>query len=554
MSLLKERGIAPKFSGPVFHEFVIPMEEIKRKALEKDGIVPGIPVTASYPELPGMLLTTVTEMNTREECTMPDREDVARFPEIREPLLNTISAPGKNKRVVPEPFDLSDTDLLPGVEGMPDVPDISEVETVRHFTRLSRLNYGIDHGMYPLGSCTMKYNPKITEAIAESLKSIHPADRNAMSPVLKYLGLLQKYLGDICGMDACSLWPAAGAHGELTGMMVIRKAFQVRGEPRSKVLIPDTAHGTNPSSCVLGGFGTVNIPSGKQGFLTASLLKDHLNGDVAALMITNPNTLGIFEREIREIAEMLHENGSYLYMDGANLNAILGVARPGDMGVDCMHVNLHKTFGTPHGGGGPGSGPVLVKEELAPFLPLPVITPDESGAFTLTDHRPQSIGMVHSSLGNVSVCIKALAYILSLGPLGLREVARTACLNANYLKSRLSGPYDLPYETPTLHEFVLSDRKQKEDGIIALDIAKALMDFGFYPPTVYFPLVVSGALMIEPTETEPLEELDRFVSAMEEIAQQSRLNPENIHGSPHASPVTRVDEVAAARNLILTWP
>lgn len=484
---------------------------------------------------------------------MPGREDIARFPEIREPLLNTISAFGKNKRRVPEPFDLSGADVLPGVEALPDVPDISEVETVRHFTRLSRLNYGIDHGMYPLGSCTMKYNPKITEAIAESLKSIHPADGNAMSPVLKRLSLLGKYLGDICGMDGVSLWPAAGAHGELTGMMVINKALRARGDFRSKVLIPDTAHGTNPASCVLGRFGTVNIPSGKEGFLTAAILKDHLDSDVAALMITNPNTLGIFEREICEIAELLHENGSYLYMDGANLNAILGVARPGDMGVDCMHVNLHKTFGTPHGGGGPGSGPVLVKKELAPFLPLPVITSDESGTFTLSDDCPRSIGMVHSCLGNVSVSIKALAYILSLGPQALREVAKTACLNANYLKSRLLSLYELPYETPTLHEFVLSDNKQKKNGVIAMDIAKALMDFGFYPPTVYFPLVVSGALMIEPTETEPLEELDRFVFAMEEIAKQSLENPDNIHDTPRSSPVLRVDEVTAARNLTLTW-
>ncbi len=485
---------------------------------------------------------------------MPGREDVARFPEIREPLLNTVSAFGKNKRIVPEPFDVSGVTDLSGAEEMPAIPDVSEVETVRHFTRLSRLNYGIDHGMYPLGSCTMKYNPKIAEAAAASLQSIHPADRNAMSPVLKYLNLLQKYLGDICGMDAVSLWPAAGAHGELTGMMVISRALQVRGETRGKVLIPDTAHGTNPASCVIGGFGTVNVPSGEEGFLTASILKEHLDGDVAALMITNPNTLGIFEREIREIADLLHENGSYLYMDGANLNAILGVARPGDMGVDCMHVNLHKTFGTPHGGGGPGSGPVLVKKELAPYLPLPVIDEDESGLFTLEYDRPLSIGMVHSCLGNVSVCIKALAYILSLGPHALPEVAKAACLNANYLKKKLSGLFELPYDTPTLHEFVLSDKKQKDDGVTALDIAKSLVDSGFHPPTVYFPLVVHGALMIEPTETEPLQELDRFVSAMEEIAGQSTYDPGNLHNAPHTSPVARVDETAAARNLILSWP
>ncbi|MCU0691822.1 MAG: aminotransferase class V-fold PLP-dependent enzyme, partial [Polyangiaceae bacterium] len=272
-----------------------------------------------------------------------------------------------------------------------------------------------------------------------------------MSRVLRYLALLQKYLQEICGMGACCLWPAAGAHGELAGMMVIRKAVDERGGNRRKVLVPDTAHGTNPASCTIAGFETVNIPSGPEGFLKASTLKEHLDGDTAALMITNPNTLGIFEQEIREIAEALHANGSYLYMDGANLNALLGVARPGDMGVDCMHVNLHKTFATPHGGGGPGSGPVLVRKDLAPYLPLPQITQDESGSYVLSDTHGASVGRVHGCLGNVSVCLKALAYILSLGPEGLSSVSKTACLNANYLKSRLKKLFDLPYATPTLH-------------------------------------------------------------------------------------------------------
>jgi glycine dehydrogenase subunit 2 len=337
-------------------------------------------------------------------------------------------------------------------------------------------------------------------------------------------------------------------------MMVIRRAIDMKGEPRTKVLIPDTAHGTNPASCTIAGFVTESIPSGAEGFLKASMLKEHLDGNVAALMITNPNTLGIFEREIKEIAGLLHDNGSYLYMDGANLNAILGIARPGDMGVDCMHVNLHKSFGTPHGGGGPGSGPVLVKSELAEYLPLPLIREDGSGAYTLSWDSSNSIGMVHSFLGNVGVCMRALAYILTLGPVGLPEVAQAACINAGYLKSRLSRIYDLPYRTPTLHEFVLSDRLQKENGITTMDVAKALMDFGFYPPTVYFPLVVQGALMIEPTETEPLEELDRFVQAMESIAELSRTDPDELHGAPRTTPVSRVDEVWAARNLILTWP
>lgn len=485
---------------------------------------------------------------------MSGREDIARFPQVREPLLNTRSALGKNKRLIPAPFEVPEMADLQKSTDLPDIPDVSEVETVRHFTRLSAFNYGIDNGMYPLGSCTMKYNPKITEAASSGLRSVHPSDPAAMSRVLRYLALLQVYLQDICGMDACTLWPAAGAHGELTGMLVIRRALDAKKQNRPRVLIPDTAHGTNPASCAIAGFVTECIPSGGDGFLTASILKEHLKPDVAALMITNPNTLGIFEREIREIAGLLHENGSYLYMDGANLNAILGIARPGDMGVDCMHVNLHKTFSTPHGGGGPGSGPVLVTKELAGFLPLPLITQDASGRYTLSWDSPESIGMVHSCLGNVGISIRALAYILSLGPVGLPEVAQAACINAGYLKSRLTALYDLPYETPTLHEFVLSDRLQKENGISTMDIAKALMDFGFYPPTVYFPLVVQGALMIEPTETEPLEELDRFIHAMEEIAEMSRTDPEGLHSAPHATPVSRVDEVWAARNLILTWP
>ncbi|HPD20822.1 MAG: aminomethyl-transferring glycine dehydrogenase subunit GcvPB [Desulfomonilia bacterium] len=486
---------------------------------------------------------------------MSGSEYVTHFPEVREPLLNLKGAPGKNKRVLPAPFDPAGAADLPGTGGLPDLPDVSEVETVRHFTRLSRLNYGIDHGMYPLGSCTMKYNPKITEEIAARLAPVHPADTGAMGPVLERLAQLQDYLGEICGMDACSLWPAAGAHGELTGMMVIKRALKSRGEHRRTVLIPDTAHGTNPASCTIAGFVTKAIPSGENGYLEASILRQHLNHDTAALMITNPNTLGVFEQEIHTIAELLHENGSYLYMDGANLNAIMGIVRPGDMGVDCMHVNLHKTFGTPHGGGGPGSGPVLVRKELEPFLPAPRIVRDASGAYVLEEEpHPESIGKVHSCMGNVSVCIKALAYILSLGHLGLREAATTASLNALYIKNRLKKFFDLAYDTPTLHEFVFSDALQKEAGVTTMDMAKALMDFGFHPPTVYFPLVVAGALMIEPTETEPLQELDRFVQAMENIAAMSREEPEKTHESPLAAPVLRVDEVWAARNLILTWP
>lgn len=484
---------------------------------------------------------------------MSDRKNIAHFPEITEPLLNAHSAPGKNSRVCPSPFEQYDLHDLDPAEDLPEIPDVSEVETVRHFTRLSRLNYGIDHGMYPLGSCTMKYNPKISEDIAGRLKSIHPGDTKAMNSILRYCSLLQGYLREICGMDACCLWPAAGAHGELTGMMTIKKAIENAKAEKNTVLIPDTAHGTNPSSCAIAGFTTKNIPSGENGYLTASILKDHLDENVAALMITNPNTLGIFESEIAEIAGLLHENGSYLYMDGANLNAVMGITRPGDMGVDCMHVNLHKTFGTPHGGGGPGSGPVLVKKELEPFLPLPDIARDGSGDYTLSWDKPDSIGMVHSCLGNMNVLIKALIYILSLGGEGLRNASISANLNANYLKSRLTKSFDLPFATPTLHEFVLSDKVQKAAQVTTMDMAKALMEFGFHPPTVYFPLVVSGAIMIEPTETEPIEELDRFVQAMETIAQESMEDPQSLHDTPQGCPVTRVDEVWAARNLVLTW-
>jgi glycine dehydrogenase subunit 2 len=433
------------------------------------------------------------------------------------------------------------------------LPEVSEVETVRHFTRLSRLNFGIDQGMYPLGSCTMKYNPKISEEIVRTIAAIHPADKATSENVLEWLYGLKCILEEICGMDDCCLWPAAGAHGELTGMLVIKEAIKKKGSPRTKVLIPDTAHGTNPASCAIAGFETVNIASGPDGFLRASDLKGLLTDDIAALMITNPNTLGIFEKEIMEIARLLHENGSYLYMDGANLNAIMGIVRPGDVGVDCMHINLHKTFGAPHGGGGPGSGPVLVKKELAGFLPIPVIVRDTGEHLSLQYDSPETIGMVHSSMGNTAVLLKAYVFCLSLGGQGLKDASIRACLNANYLKSRLSKIFDLPYTTPTMHEFVLSDKKQKSYGATTIDMAKALMEYGFHPPTVYFPLVVPGAIMIEPTESEPLSELKRFAQAMESVAARAANSPGTLHEGPRGMPVTRVDEVSAARNLILTW-
>ena len=475
------------------------------------------------------------------------------FPVILEPLLAELSGQGRNGLATPQPFDVSLCKDLPVNPDLPGLPEVSEVETVRHFTRLSRLNFGIDQGMYPLGSCTMKYNPKISEEVVRTIAAIHPADKALSENVLEWLYGLKGILEEICGMDDCCLWPAAGAHGELTGMLVIKEAIKKTGPHRTKVLIPDTAHGTNPASCAIAGFETVNIASGPDGFLRASDLKGLLTDDLAALMITNPNTLGIFEHEIMEIARLLHENGSYLYMDGANLNAIMGIVRPGDVGVDCMHINLHKTFGAPHGGGGPGSGPVLVKKDLAAFLPVPRIVSNVSGRQVLSNDFPDSIGMIHSCLGNVAVLLKAYVFCLSLGPDGLKEASIRACLNANYLKARLSKIFDLPYATPTMHEFVLSDKLQKVTGATTIDMAKALMEYGFHPPTVYFPLVVPGAIMIEPTESEPLSELKRFAQAMESVAARAANSPEALHEGPCGMPVTRVDEVRAARNLILTW-
>jgi len=479
------------------------------------------------------------------------KEPVSRFPEIREPLLNEQSAPGRNLRTVPKPFAAELPDDI-AIGELPELPEVSEVETVRHFTRLSRLNFGLDHGLYPLGSCTMKHNPKIVEAVAGEFAPVHPADEAAMSTVLGHLKGLEMALCEICGLDAACLWPAAGAHGELTGIMVIRKALDAKGLKRRTILIPDTAHGTNPASCTLAGFKTKAIPTGPEGYLRAETLDDFLDDDVAGIMITNPNTLGIFERDIEAIAAKLHAIGAYVYMDGANMNALMGVARPGDFGVDCLHLNLHKTFATPHGGGGPGSGPVLVTAELAAYLPNPRIVSAADGKYALNANAPTAIGSMHSLLGNVNVLLKAYAYILALGGDGLKQATTKACLNAGYLKAQLAPHFDLPYETATLHEFVLSDKLQKEQGVTTLDMAKALMDYGFHPPTVYFPLVVPGAMMIEPTESEPLAELDRFAQALKSIADSAK-DGTDFHSYPQTTPVGRLDEVKAARQLKLTW-
>ncbi len=438
------------------------------------------------------------------------------------------------------------------VEGL---PEVSEVDVVRHYTKLSQLNYAVDIGFYPLGSCTMKYNPKINEKIAssESFTLSHPyMPEELVQGNLRIMKELENLLSHITGMDYFSLSPSAGAHGELTGVMIIRKRLEDRGDPRKIVLIPDSAHGTNPASSHFAGYEVKEIPSGENGYLEAKTVKEYLNPDVAALMVTNPNTLGIFEKEIKEIAELLHENGSYLYMDGANLNALMGYVKPAELGVDVIHLNLHKTFSTPHGGGGPGAGPVGVTKELEPYLPVPVIK-EKDGILKFDYNRPKSIGRVRAFYGNFGVIIKALAYILELSADGLKRATELAVLNSNYIRKNLEDTYHLKYKTPTLHECVFSEKSFKQYKVKTVDIAKRLLDYGFHPPTVYFPLIVKGALMIEPTETESIETLDSFISAMKKIHEEAEKNPDILKSAPHKTPVRRLNEVYAAKNLKLTY-
>ncbi len=432
-----------------------------------------------------------------------------------------------------------------------DFPQLSEVEVVRHYTNLSQLNHCVDSGFYPLGSCTMKYNPKVNDTIA-SLEGFncHPyAPIQTVQGNLQLISELEDYLVKITGMSGFTVTPSAGAHGELTGMMVIRKALEEKGNARKYVLIPDSAHGTNPASATFAGYKTKEIPSGKDGILEPETLKEYLNEDVAALMVTNPNTLGIFEKNIDELARLLHENGSYLYMDGANMNAFLGVARPGDLGADVIHLNLHKTFSTPHGGGGPGSGPIGVCEELLPFLPLPYVR--KNGDEYYPDYsNTKAIGRIKNFYGNFLVNVRALAYLCSLGKENIRKVGEDAVLNANYIRKSLESELDLPYKGKTLHEVIFS---QKGLNVTTLDIAKGLLDYGIHPFTIYFPLIVNGAMMIEPTETESKETLDEFITAMKELLELSKKEPEKLKHAPYTTPVRRLDEVAAARNLVVKW-
>lgn len=474
-------------------------------------------------------------------------------------LIFEMSQPGRVAYSLPD-SDVPKVDAIPHEylrEKPAELPEVSELDLMRHYTELSRRNHGVDNGFYPLGSCTMKYNPKVNEDVARlpGFAHIHPYQaEETVQGALELLYELQGYLAEITGMDEVTLQSAAGAQGEWTGLMMIRAYHESRGENgRNKVIVPDSAHGTNPASATVAGFKTITIPSNERGLVDVEELKKVLGPDTAALMLTNPNTLGLFEEEIQTIADLVHEAGGLLYYDGANANAILGIARPGDMGFDVVHLNLHKTFTTPHGGGGPGAGPVGVKKELAPFLPAPVVKKNEDGTFSLDDDRPQSIGRVKGFYGNFGILVRAYTYIRTMGPDGLRQVSEYAVLNANYMMRRLEPYFELPHKQHCKHEFVLSGKRQKKLGVRTLDIAKRLLDFGFHPPTIYFPLIVEECLMIEPTETESKETLDQFIDVMIQIVKEAEENPELVQEAPHNTVIKRLDEVTAARKPILRW-
>ncbi len=522
-----------------------------------------------------------------------------------EPLIIEYSSPGRRGASLSD-IDLPNKDkdlsqLLPKDylrEVELKLPEVSEVDVVRHYTLLSQKNYGVDSGIYPLGSCTMKYNPKINEDIAriDKLSNLHPyQDEKLVQGSLEILYRLKQDLAEISGMDEVTLQPASGAHGELSGLMIIKKYFEDRGEERKKVIVPDSAHGTNPASAAMAGFDIIEIESNDEGMIDLENLKNVLDENVAALMLTNPNTLGIFEKDIVKISELVHDAGGLLYYDGANMNAVMGYVRPGDMNFDVLHFNLHKTFSTPHGGGGPGSGPVGVKEFLIPYLPTPLLRvekiskesdnatekdtqiyekdnkshrsntnliddkltygedKEESKRYYWDYDRPKSIGKLHAFYGNYGVMLKAYSYIRKLGAGGLKETTENAVLNANYMKARLKEEYHLPYQENSLHEFVLSGIKQKEKGATTLNIAKRLLDYGQYAPTIYFPLVVKEALMIEPTETENIDTLNKFVETMKIISREIKESPELVKNAPYSTPVRKLDEVKAARETNLRW-
>ena len=438
---------------------------------------------------------------------------------------------------------------------IPNFPELGELEVLRHFTRLSQRNFAIESQFYPLGSCTMKYNPKINEVVARlpGFAEAHPlAPSELLQGALALLHELELILSEISGMEHVSLQPSAGAQGELTGLMLIRACLAERGDPRKKVIVPDTAHGTNPASSALCGYDVVQISSNDRGIIDAATIEETMDDSVAAVMITNPNTLGLFETNIEAIAEIVHAKGGMIYLDGANLNALMGIAKPGRMGVDVLHLNLHKTFSTPHGGGGPGAGPVAVTRALSEFLPVPRII-KRGHRFELQEDYPKSVGRVRSFFGNFGILVRAYSYITALGADGLEDASRMALLNANYIRKKLARNYQLAYNEPCMHECIFTDRLQQRNGVSTLDIAKRLLDYGHHPPTIYFPLVVSGALMIEPTETESPETVDDFIDAMLAIAAEAKEDPELVKNAPYSTPVRRLDEAKAARKPVLRW-
>ncbi len=461
------------------------------------------------------------------------------LPEIDVPVVQP-------ERVIPEKFvRREDTNL----------PEVSEPEIIRHFVNLSKKNYSIDEGFYPLGSCTMKYNPRINEEAASlsGFSNLHPnTPEKFCQGALKLMYELEKMLCEIGGVSRVTLQPAAGAHGELCGTLIIRAYFLDRKEKRDEVIIPDSAHGTNPASAALAGMKVRTVKSNSKGEVDLEDLSKIVSDKTAALMLTNPNTLGIFESQILKISEIVHSKGGLLYLDGANLNAFLGLTRPGDMGFDLVHFNLHKSFSTPHGCGGPGAGPLGVKDHLKCFLPVPAVEKKDDSYYFNWDRR-KSIGRIHGFYGNFGVLVRAYAYIKTMGPSGLKEVGRTSILNANYLMKKLKGYYDLPFDRPCMHEFVLSGRKQKKKGVKTLDIAKRIMDYGFHPPTIYFPLIVDEALMIEVTETEDIDTLDRFADALISIAEEVEKNPDIVKGAPQSLNISRLDEVMAVKKLDIRY-
>jgi glycine dehydrogenase subunit 2 len=477
-----------------------------------------------------------------------------------ESLLFEQTSPGKRGYQLP-PLDVPSVDAEEALgrvnvrAEIEDFPEVSEFETLRHFTRLSTWNYAIDLGLYPLGSCTMKYNPRVNELVArtEGLAWAHPYQpESAAQGCMEIIAVLENALAEITGMDAVTLQPAAGAHGEFTGILMMRALQESRGNPRKTILVPDSAHGTNPATAMMVGYAVRNIKSNERGMVDLASLEKAVDEDTAGLMITNPNTVGVFEENINQICALLHSKGALVYMDGANMNALVGVTRPGDFGIDVMHLNLHKTFSTPHGGGGPGAGAVACAKVLTPFLPSPRLK-KEGPEWRWNYDLPQSIGRVKAFYGNFGVLVRALAYIMAHGGKGLRVATLDALMNANYIRTLLEPYYDLAYQSPSMHECVFSDDRQAKQGVRTGDIAKRLIDYGFHPYTVSFPLIVHGALMIEPTETESKQEIDTFVDAMISIAKEVEDDPELVVKAPHNTRTPRVDEVTAARRPIVRW-